>query len=84
NVRWFGAKGDGLHDDTTAVHAARDSVAFANNGTLYFPVGRYMGKFKFEFEGLLDYNEINITGDGHGSVLCCNGTQDGPLHPCFL
>ncbi|MBS1628490.1 MAG: hypothetical protein JST27_00380 [Bacteroidetes bacterium] len=72
-----------MHDDTTAVHAARDSVAFANNGTLYFPVGRYMGKFKFEFEGLLDYNEINITGDGHGSVLCCNGTQDGPLQPFY-
>ncbi|MBS1645520.1 MAG: hypothetical protein JST36_10825, partial [Bacteroidetes bacterium] len=37
NVRWFGATGDGISDDTAAVHAARDSEAFANNGTLYFP-----------------------------------------------
>lgn len=30
NVRWFGATGDGVSDDTAAVHAARDSEAFAN------------------------------------------------------
>lgn len=76
NVRWFGAKGDGFTDDTNAVHAARNSVAFANNGTLYFPIGKYLGAFKFEFEDINYHNEINITGDGHGSVLCCNGTKD--------
>lgn len=80
NVRWFGAKGNGVTDDTAAVHAARDSAAFANNGTLYFPVGIYRGAFIFDRRsgpiGLL--NEINIKGDGHGSVLRSNGTEYSP------
>jgi hypothetical protein len=56
NVKWFGAKGDGATDDTAAVHAARDSMSFANNGTLYFPVGTYKGAFVF----LSTYGESNV------------------------
>lgn len=75
NVRWFGATGNGTTDDTNAVLAARNSIDFANNGTLYFPKGKYMGAFVFEYRDS-DHNEINIIGDGHGSILCSNGTTD--------
>jgi len=77
NVRWFGAKGDGVTDDTAAVHAARDSKEFANNGTLYFPKGVYPGAFDFTSKyGSPTFirNEINLIGDGEGSVLKSNGT----------
>lgn len=40
NVRAFGATGDGVTDDTVAVHKAFDCVR-ANKGAVYFPVGTY-------------------------------------------
>lgn len=60
NVRWFGAKGDGITDDTAAVHAARNA---ANNGTVYFPASKtsYRGNFSFDF--------CHVIGDGYDSVL---------------
>ncbi|RAV21111.1 hypothetical protein DQG23_13290 [Paenibacillus contaminans] len=49
NVKWFGAKGDGIADDRAAVQAAIESVksTFEQNnvveggGTVYLPKGRY-------------------------------------------
>jgi hypothetical protein len=41
NVLWFGAKGDGAADDTTAIQAALDYVSGTGGGTLYFPEGAY-------------------------------------------
>jgi len=85
NVRWFGAKGDGITDDTVAVHNARKSKHFANNGTLYFPVGKYKGAFEFEYFNT-DKNEINIIGDGQGTILVPNGQirPDGNNKPVLL
>ena len=40
NVLAFGAVGDGVADDTAAVHAAINSV-LTKNGSVYFPAGRY-------------------------------------------
>lgn len=68
NVRWFGAKGDGIADDTVAVHAARDSEFTKNGGTLYFPKGKYRGVFTISSS----VDEVNIIGDGDGSILCSN------------
>lgn len=62
NVRAFGAKGDGITDDTTAIrNAAQD--AFANHRTLYFPAGTYA------HNDLLTFTSIAVTGDGNASVL---------------
>jgi hypothetical protein len=40
NVRWFGAKGDGMTDDSSAIQLA-DTVAAASSKRLYFPEGTY-------------------------------------------
>ena len=40
NVRDFGAKGDGVTEDTAAIQAAIDSLPA--NGRLYFPEGQYL------------------------------------------
>ena len=37
NVMDFGAKGDGVHDDTPAIQAAIDAVAARGAGVVYFP-----------------------------------------------
>ncbi|WP_158748262.1 glycoside hydrolase family 28 protein [Acidobacterium sp. S8] len=42
NIRSFGAKGDGLTLDTTAVSAAIAACVKNGGGTVYFPAGRYV------------------------------------------
>ena len=41
NVRDFGAKGDGVADDTEAIQRAIDYITEQNGGTLFFPIGKY-------------------------------------------
>lgn len=41
NVKNFGAKGDGVHNDTAAIQAAIDSLP-TDGGTIQVPNGRYM------------------------------------------
>lgn len=40
NVKWFGAKGDGSTDDTTAIQAALNKLA--GKGTCFIPLGAYV------------------------------------------
>ena len=61
NVLDYGAKGDGITDDTSAIQAAIDDAV---NNTLYFPAGTYY------YTSLLTIsNPMTITGDGYGSQL---------------
>ena len=40
NVRDYGAKGDGVHDDTSAIQAAINAVAERGAGVVYFPYAK--------------------------------------------
>jgi hypothetical protein len=42
NVKWFGAKGDGVTDDTAAIQAALNTINALGGGTLFFPRGTYI------------------------------------------
>lgn len=42
NVRDYGARGDGMTKDTTAVQAAIDACVQAGGGLVYFPTGRFL------------------------------------------
>lgn len=42
NVKNYGAKGDGVTDDTAAIQSAINAAIAAGGGTVYLPVGHYM------------------------------------------
>jgi Pectate lyase superfamily protein len=42
SVRSFGAKGDGVTDDSAAITAAEDFIVAAGGGVVFFPAGTYL------------------------------------------
>jgi len=69
NVRWFGAVGDGISDDTTAIQAAIDAAELVN-GEVYAPKGRYI------FTTLTANQPITIRGDGIGETVLLSDATD--------
>ena len=65
----FGAKGDGVTDDTIAIQAAIDSL-YLNSGTLFFPKGTYIVNLDIRFNGSGSFKEGDITIEGEqGSII---------------
>lgn len=61
NVKAYGAKGDGVTDDTTKIQSAIDAAAAAGGGIVKFPPGIYLNT------GLsITSNNITIQGSGEG------------------
>lgn len=78
SVKWFGAKGDGVADDSTAAQAAIDTVQTLG-GSLVFPPGKYLfgsqvtidrtfAPFGSEFVG-----ERNLVISGYGAEIRTSG-----------
>ncbi len=68
NVRWFGAKGDGVADDSGAIGAAYAALV---KGVLYFPRGTYLTS-RF----LTPKDSVRISGDGRtaSKIVYTGGT----------
>lgn len=64
NVKDFGAKGDGVTDDTNAIQDAIDSVANGSQGTILIPVGNYIIS-----NTIMLKNYITLKGMGMSSQL---------------
>lgn len=60
NVKDYGAVGNGVADDTTAVQAAITALVAAGGGVLYFPKGTYLVTAKLNIAGVSAY----VMGDG--------------------
>lgn len=85
NVKDFGAKGDGITDDTPAIQAAINWTSADTRGTIYFPAGTY----KITGEVNLPIGSGNVSlclvGDGDASVLTgsVNGFIINRFNPNF-
>ena len=58
-VTQFGAKGDGVTDDTAAIQAAIEFVKNAGRGEIFFPTGTYIVSSPIIF-----YSNMIIRGNG--------------------
>src|SRR5690606_1864170 len=70
NVKWFGAVGDGVTDDTQALQDALSSLG-DSGGIVFVPAGTYLFN-----ETLVIRNGQTVMGVGHynGSTLLYTGT----------
>ena len=69
SVKDFGAVGDGVTNDTAAVHAARDALG---TGKLYFPAGIYKGNFVFN-------KGIRVVGAGRNKTVFKAQSSASPI-----
>jgi len=69
NVKWFGAKGDGIADDTNAFNNAlkmTPKISYQiGGGTFFIPAGRY----KITDTIIIDRSQIKISGAGLGLTI---------------
>ncbi|WP_223488583.1 M10 family metallopeptidase C-terminal domain-containing protein [Pseudomonas sp. A-RE-19] len=70
NVQNFGAKGDGITDDTAAVQSAIDAAAAAGGGQVYMPTGTYIvsGGAEPSDGCLMLKSNVYLYGDGMGAT----------------
>src|SRR3954470_11457730 len=81
NVRNFGAKGDGITDDTKAIQAAVDAAHQAGGGDVYLPTGTYaVTSAGIAANGCVVLTD-NITMHGDGMGLTVVKLKDGSTAP---
>ena len=70
NVQNFGAKGDGITDDTAAIQSAIDAAAAAGGGQVYLPTGTYIvsGGEEPSDGCLMLKSNVFMYGDGMGAT----------------
>jgi Pectate lyase superfamily protein len=80
NVKNFGAKGDGVTDDTVAVQAAFTAAGAANNTSVWFPAGNYLITSQIVITG----TRIAMYGDGAWSTTITSAVVANPANSLFL
>jgi polygalacturonase len=81
SVRDFGAKGNGIQDDTAAIQAAVDWPPGLNRGTIYFPVGNYRITAPIRFRTNLNIaclGDPGATISGNFDDFLLKRTQESP------
>jgi len=66
NVKDFGAKGDGISDDSKALEAALDKAGYNGGGIVYLPRGRYVVK---QMLSLPRFVELDGEGEDLAAIM---------------
>jgi hypothetical protein len=61
---WFGARGDGVHDDTTAIQSAITLASTTGGGVVVLPVGTY----KVTTTLVISQSNVRLAGFGAGGL----------------
>jgi len=72
SVKDFGAVGDGITDDTAAIHAAINAV-LSRNGAVHFPAGKYRVTSGYTNS---TSNSVTIYGDGFDYAASTSANSD--------
>src|ERR1043165_8199938 len=72
NVKTFGAKGDGIVDDTAAIQDAIDTAMLAGGGVVFLPVGVYKTTAGLRCTS----GHVSFLGVGQGSIIKPVGNFD--------
>ena len=74
NVKDFGAKGDGITDDTVAIQNAINTVSNGDGGTIFFPSGTYLidGTNNSEHGGINIKANVRLLGNGIENTILKN------------
>jgi len=64
NVKAYGAKGDGVTDDSTAIQAAISAANTAGGGKVFFPAGTYLISTQLNL-----FSNVSFEGVGNASVI---------------
>ncbi len=75
NVRQYGAVGDGVTDDSSAIQSALNAIGI-NGGTLYIPPGNFLINSTLLVP---DSNDFRIIGNGNVSILKAGMTDGSPV-----
>lgn len=76
NVKWFGAKGNGITDDTLAIQAALNSVLSVNGGHIKISNGNYIISATLNI-GL--WTGFKIVGESRASVKLIQTADNTPI-----
>lgn len=68
NVKNYGAVGNGIADDTTAINSALTAL-WSSGGTLFFPTGTYLVTASIDFSAGAGQNRICGTGIGATHII---------------
>jgi hypothetical protein len=83
NVRDFGAVGDGVTDDTTAIQAAI-TAAIPRGQTVYVPAGTYKISAALDFSAMKGTNKgLTFRGDGSGNIFNPTGSTAATIFKNF-
>lgn len=75
NVKNYGAVGDGIKDDTSAIASAVSNCPY--NGTVYFPMGTYI------VQDILCKSNITVLGEGAGTIIKLKDNMTTPNQNCI-
>lgn len=82
DIRWFGAVGDGVSDETSSIQASIDYIEGLNGGVLYIPKGEY--KVSTENDNFaclwIKYNNLTVEGEGVSSMIFTTVNSHIPIH----